>query len=79
MADHIREIVERETQSDAEAAGKDWERVTRQYGGAREFSATPAVNLRPAGSGLEVLVRYITRAPQRDAIKSRLFHEMLIC
>ena len=77
MADHIREIVERETQADAEAAGKDWERVTRQYGGARKFSATPAVNLRPAGSGLEVLVRYITRAPQRDAIKSRLFHEIV--
>ena len=37
------------------------------------FSAKPAVNLRPTGSGLEVVVLYITRAPQRNETKSKLF------
>lgn len=67
----IREIVERETQEDSAAATKDWQRVTHQYG-AHEFSAGPAVNLRPGVNGLEVVVRYITRAPQRNVVKSKL-------
>ena len=48
----IREIVERETQADAAGAAEDWQRVTHQYG-TREFSAGPAVSLRPGANGLE--------------------------
>lgn len=76
MAQHIREIVERETQADAAEAARDWQRVTHQYG-AREFSAAPAVNLRPAVNGLEVVVRYITHAPQRNEVKSKLFQAIV--
>jgi small-conductance mechanosensitive channel/peptidoglycan hydrolase CwlO-like protein len=72
MAQQIRQTVERETEADAKLAETDWERVTRQYG-IRPFSAKPAVDLRPSGSGLNVIVRYITRAPQRYEVKSRLF------
>lgn len=75
-AQKIREIVEHETQADAAEAGKDWERVTKQYG-AREFSAGPAVNLRPGINGLEVVVRYITRAPRRNAVRSKLFQAIV--
>jgi small-conductance mechanosensitive channel len=75
-AQQIREIVERQTQADAAEAAKDWQRVTHQYG-AREFSAGPAVNLRPGVNGLEVVVRYITRAPQRNAVKSKLFQAIV--
>ncbi len=70
-AEQIREIVERETREDAAKAGEEWRRVTQQYG-AREFSPGPAVNLRPGLNGLEVVVRYITHAPQRNVVKSRL-------
>jgi small-conductance mechanosensitive channel len=76
MAQKIREIVERETQVDAAEAAKDWQRVTQQYG-AREFSAGPAVGLRPAANGLEVVVRYITRAPQRNTVRSKLFQAIV--
>ena len=72
IAQQIREIVDRETQADAAEAAKDWQSVTRKYG-APEFSAVAAVDLRPAPNGLEVVVRYITRAPQRNAVKSKLF------
>ena len=68
----IRERVEKETEADAKAAEEDWGRVTRQYG-THSFSAKPAVDLRPVPEGLEVIVRYITRAPDRYAMKSRLF------
>ena len=70
--EEIRKLVEHETDPDAAQAAEDWERVTKQYG-ARSFSAKPSVNLRPTVNGLEVVVRYITRAPQRNAMKSKLF------
>jgi small-conductance mechanosensitive channel len=76
LARKIREIVEKETQADAEQAAKDWQRVTQQYG-ARQFSAGPAVNLRPGLNGLDVVVRYITHAPQRNVVKSKLFQEIV--
>ena len=72
----IGEIVERETQADAAAAAQDWQRVTHRYG-AREFSAGPAVTLRPGVNGLEAVVHYITRAPQRNAVKARLFQAVV--
>jgi small-conductance mechanosensitive channel len=75
-AQKIREIVEHETQADSADAAKDWQRVTHQYG-ARDFSAAPAVDLRPAGNGLEVVVRYITRAPQGNSVKSKLFQAIV--
>jgi capsid protein len=68
----IRELVERETKAEAEQAAADWEKATSQYG-ARAFSAQPAVALRPSATGLEVNVRYVTRAPERNAVEARLF------
>jgi small-conductance mechanosensitive channel len=76
MVRQIRNIVEHATEADAAAAGKEWERVTRKYG-AREFSAAPAVNLRPSATGLEVVVRYITRAPRRNIVKAQLFQSLV--
>ncbi|HEV3332792.1 MAG TPA: mechanosensitive ion channel domain-containing protein [Bryobacteraceae bacterium] len=72
IVQEIRQLVEHETQGEANQAEQDWERVTKQYG-ARSFSAKPAVDLRPSVNGLEVEVRYITRAPERNAVKSKLF------
>jgi hypothetical protein len=76
MAVQIRERVERETEADARAAELEWERVTHKYG-TRPFSAIPVVDLRPSINGLEVIVRYITRAPQRYEVKSRLFQAIV--
>ncbi|MDP8990843.1 MAG: mechanosensitive ion channel [Acidobacteriota bacterium] len=72
MAQEIRKLVESETETDSEQAAQDWERVQSRYG-VSSFSAKPAVNLRPTVNGLEVVVRYITRAPQRYAVRSKLF------
>jgi small-conductance mechanosensitive channel len=72
IAEQISQAVARETAADSTAAEQDWQRVTTQYG-VRDFSAKPAVDLRPGSAGLEVVVRYITRAPQRFEVKSRLF------
>jgi small-conductance mechanosensitive channel len=76
LAQQIREIVERATEADAADAAKDWERVTLQYG-TRPFSAKPVAELRPTATGLDVIVRYITRAPQRYQVKSKLFESIV--
>ncbi len=70
-AEEIAEIAGRETENEARLAEQDWQRVTAQYG-VREFSAKPAVSLRPGPAGMEAVLRYITRAPLRYQVKSRL-------
>jgi small-conductance mechanosensitive channel len=75
-AQRIREVVEKETESESQLAEQDWERITRQYG-TRSFSAKPSVDLRPAGGGLEIQVRYIARGPERYEVKSRLFRQIV--
>jgi small-conductance mechanosensitive channel len=71
-AEEIRKLVEHETEADSAKAAEDWERVMGNSG-ARGFSPKPTVNLRPTESGLKVVVRYITHAPERYAMKSKLF------
>ncbi|HWC97858.1 MAG TPA: mechanosensitive ion channel domain-containing protein [Candidatus Sulfopaludibacter sp.] len=72
IARQIADTVEQETRQDAAGAAEEWDRVASKYG-ASSFSAKPAVDLRPGSNGLEVVVRYITKAPRRDQVKSRLF------
>ena len=76
LAKEIRRIVEQSTEADAKEAEKEWERVTHEYG-TKPFSAKPVVDLRPSGSGLDVIARYITHAPQRHEVKSRLFEAIV--
>lgn len=77
LAEEIRKLVERETEADFAQAAKDWERSATRYG-ARAFSAKPTVNLRPTGvNGVQIVVRYITHAPQRYAVKSKLFQAIV--
>jgi hypothetical protein len=76
LAYQIRDLVERNTLAEASDAEKEWERVTHQYG-TRPFSAKPVADLRPRGGGFDVIIRYITHAPQRNEVKSRLFKEIV--
>jgi small-conductance mechanosensitive channel len=75
-ARQITEIVERQTAEDAAQAESEWERVTHKYG-VTPFQARPAVSLRPTAGGFEALVRYITRAPRRVEMKSRLYQDII--
>ena len=60
------------TEEDAKMAETEWKRVTREEG-SPQFSAMPSVNLRPAGSGVDILIRYITRAGVRVETRNHLF------
>jgi hypothetical protein len=45
--------------------------------GLSRFSAAPAVNLRPSGSGIDILVRYVTRASERFGVRNRLYQRVI--
>src|SRR5438093_5042094 len=60
------------TEADGKIAEAEWKRVTHEEG-SPQFSAMPSVNLRPAGAGVDIVIRYITRAGVRVETRNRLF------
>jgi len=71
LIEAIQQTVTKETEANVRAAEEEWQRVTQRYR-VRSVSAMPAVNVRPTSSGVEVQVRYITRAHERYAMRARL-------
>jgi small-conductance mechanosensitive channel len=73
MIDKIREAAVKATEADAQMAEEEWKRVTREQG-SPQFSAKPSVDMRPAaGGGVDIVVRYVTRAGVRLETRNRLF------
>jgi small-conductance mechanosensitive channel len=68
----IYEATVKATEADAKMAEAEWKRVTHEEG-SPQFSAMPSVNLRPAGSGIDIVIRYITRAGVRVETRNQLF------
>jgi small-conductance mechanosensitive channel len=68
----IYEATVKTTEADAKMAEAEWMRVTHEEG-SPQFSAMPSVNLRPAGAGVDILIRYITRAGVRVETRNHLF------
>ena len=71
LLDAIQKTVTKETAADVHAAEEEWQSTTSHYR-VQSVSAAPAVNLQPTANGLEVRVRYITRAQERSAMRARL-------
>ena len=76
MVELIHKALIEETQKDAQLAEAEWKRASRQDG-LSQFTATPSVNLRPAASGVDLLVRYVTRASERFETRNRLYKRVV--
>ena len=76
IVDHIQKAVQEETAENARAAEQEWKRGERGDG-LSQFSATPVVNLRPSKSGIDIQVRYVTRASGRFEMRNRLYHHVI--
>ncbi|HEX4285151.1 MAG TPA: mechanosensitive ion channel domain-containing protein [Terracidiphilus sp.] len=72
----IREATIKATAENAKMAEEEWKRVTHEEG-RPQFSATPSVDMRPAGTGLDIVVRYVTRAGVRLETRNRLFETVV--
>ncbi|MCU1330083.1 MAG: MscS Mechanosensitive ion channel [Bryobacterales bacterium] len=69
--EHVRAQVLKETLKDAREAEQEWKKVSRH------FAAEPAVDIRPGSSGIDMVVRYVTRAGDRFEVRNRLYHQIL--
>jgi len=68
----IHKAVLEQTAEDAKLAETEWKGATRQQE-LGQFSATPSVDMRPAASGIDILVRYVTRAGDRFEMRNKLY------
>lgn len=76
VIDGIRKLVDQETEANAKLAEEEWKRTTTKYR-VQAFSAQPGINVRPTSNGIEVRVRYITRAYQRHEVRRGLYQAVV--
>jgi small-conductance mechanosensitive channel len=76
MAEAVQKIAAAETGHNVQLATEEWNRVAPPSG-KRSFSAEPSLSVRPTGSGVAVLLRYITRANERHETRARLYHAIV--
>jgi len=60
------------TKADSALAEEEWRRASGVYS-LSQFSAEPAVNLRPSGGGVDLVIRYVTRASGRFERRNMLY------
>ena len=76
IADAIQKLAADDTKANADLAKKEWERVTPTYA-QKTFSAVPSLSVTPAGSGVDIRVRYLTRAEERHDVRGRLYKSVV--
>lgn len=74
--ERVRKTVAAETEDDAKTAVAEWRKVS-QLQGLSQFSAGPDVNIRPSATGVDLVVRYVTRATGRLERRNTLYHCLL--
>ncbi len=72
IVDTITKLVEKATAQGAREAEQEWQRAVPAQRG-RQFSGLPGVNVRPVMGGVELSVRYITRANERFQLRANLY------
>jgi len=76
IIDGVQKLVEQETQANAKLAEKEWQQAASRYR-AQSFSAVPGINVVPTSSGIEIRVRYITRAFERHETRKALYQAVV--
>ena len=72
VAEAIQKEVTAATAKDASQAEQEWRRASRGQR-AVGFTAQAGIAVRPAVGGVEIAVRYVTRASERLALRARLY------
>jgi small-conductance mechanosensitive channel len=76
MAERIHKAVLEDTGENALAAKQDLERAARGDN-LRNLSTDSVMSLRPSSSGIEIEVRYITRASEQTDVRNRLYQHLI--
>ena len=76
IVDGIQKLAEKETAANASKAEAEWQQATSKYR-VQALSARPGINVLPTSTGIEVRVRYITRAYERYEARKRMYAAVL--
>ena len=76
VAQAMQKMVAAETSASARIAEEEWKSVTSSIA-LQDFSAEPGVSVRPTNTGIEITVRYITRANERHELRTRLYQKVI--
>ncbi len=72
IVDAITKQVAEATAESARQAEQEWQRAVPAQRG-KVFSGTPGVNVKPVVGGVEIAIRYITRANERFLLRAKLY------
>ena len=72
----VQDQVLAETEANVRQAEQEWQRVARGHA-LQAFSAAPAINVKPTNMGVNIMVRYITRASERYEMRARLYRAIV--
>jgi small-conductance mechanosensitive channel len=76
VIDGIQKLVEQDTAKNAGKAEAEWQEATTKYR-AKTLSAMPGIYVQPTAAGIEVRIRYITRAYERHEARKRLYEAVV--
>ena len=76
VADAIQKLAAEDTKANADLAQKEWEHATPSYA-QKSFSAVPSLSVTPSGAGVDIRVRYLTRANERHEVRGRLYRSVV--
>lgn len=74
--ERVQATVAAATRDDAEQAEREWRQAANSRG-LTQFSAQPAVNLRPSAGGVDLVVRYVTKAIDRFEERNKINQSVL--
>jgi small-conductance mechanosensitive channel len=75
LIEPVHKAVIEETEEDTRLAEEEWKGTSK--GGLSRASAGPSVEMRPGASGIDIKVRYVTRAADRFKRRNRLFERVV--
>jgi small-conductance mechanosensitive channel len=76
IIDGVQKLVEERTRANITLAEKEWQGSTSRYR-VKSFSASPGIQVVPTSFGLEIHVRYITRAYERHDTRMELYQAVV--
>jgi small-conductance mechanosensitive channel len=74
IVEAITKQVQQATADSSQQAEQEWQRAVPAQRG-KSFSGTPGINVKPVVGGVEISVRYITRANDRFSVRAKLYQQ----
>ena len=72
----VQKLVDGATRANAEEAEREWRDSTSQYR-VQAFNAAPGLQVVPTQAGVEIRVRYLTRANERHQTRKQLYEDVV--